>query len=94
MQLHLAYRQDSHVRASHPERVGQVFDWNYPPEGGNAGEDFGCRCTADPLIPVESEFSGGALGEKLERIACDQVHLITGDTQHNQRLCCLGSPSI
>ena len=94
MQLHLAYRQDSHVRASHREREGQVFDWNNPPVGGNAGEDFGCRCTAEPSIPAESEFSGGALCEKLERIAFDQVHLITGDTQHNQRLSCLGSPSI
>ena len=30
----------------------------------------------------------------LERIAFDQVHLIKGDTQHNQRLICLGLPSI
>jgi 2-polyprenyl-3-methyl-5-hydroxy-6-metoxy-1,4-benzoquinol methylase len=30
----------------------------------------------------------------LERIAFDQVHLIKGDTQHDQRLACLGSRSI
>ena len=30
----------------------------------------------------------------LERIALEQVHLFKGDTQHNQRLACLGSPSI
>ena len=30
----------------------------------------------------------------LELIAFDQVHLIKGDTQHNQRLTCLGLPSI
>ena len=71
-----------------------MFDWNNPPEGGNAGEDFGCRGTADPSIPAESEFSGGALWEKLVRIAFDQVHLITGDKQHDPRHSCLGSSSI
>ena len=30
----------------------------------------------------------------LERIASDPVHRIKGDTQHDQRLACLGSPSI
>ena len=35
-----------------------------------------------------------AVGPVLERIAFDQVHLIKGDTQHNQRLACLGLPSI
>ena len=33
-------------------------------------------------------------GKVLERIALEQVHLFKGDTQHNQRLACLGSPSI
>ena len=33
-------------------------------------------------------------GETPERIAFDQVHLIKGDTHHNQRLTNLGLPSI
>ncbi|MBI5426784.1 MAG: hypothetical protein HZA02_00725 [Nitrospinae bacterium] len=41
-------RRDSQVRSEHAEREGKVFDWNNPPKGGNPGEDYGCRCWAEP----------------------------------------------
>lgn len=49
-------RRDGKVRSSHAEREGQVFSWDDPPEGGHPGEDYGCRCTAEPYLPQTSEF--------------------------------------
>lgn len=49
-------RRDGKVRSSHAEREGQVFSWEDPPEGGHPGEDYGCRCTAEPYLPQTSEF--------------------------------------
>lgn len=39
------------ARPSHWEREGKVFRYDDPPEGGNPGEDFQCRCVALPVIP-------------------------------------------
>lgn len=49
-------RRDGKVRLSHAEREGQVFSWGAPPEGGHPGEDYGCRCTAEPYLPEAVEF--------------------------------------
>lgn len=46
---------DSSVRGAHAEREGQVFCWENPPEGGNPGEDYNCRCIAVPYDPNEAE---------------------------------------
>ncbi|MGH1455831.1 MAG: phage minor head protein [Alphaproteobacteria bacterium] len=40
---------DDKVRDAHKGYDGQVFSWNNPPEGGNPGEDYNCRCWADPI---------------------------------------------
>ncbi|MGC6471407.1 MAG: phage minor head protein [Parvibaculales bacterium] len=41
-------RRDSRVRPSHAENDGKVFAWNNPPPTGHPGEDYGCRCIAEP----------------------------------------------
>lgn len=41
---------DERVREEHAAREGEVFAWDDPPEGGNPGEDFQCRCFAEPLL--------------------------------------------
>lgn len=41
--------QDDKVRSSHAARAGETFSWTNPPEGGHPGEDFGCRCWAEPV---------------------------------------------
>ena len=46
---------DGSVRESHAELEGQVFSYDDPPEPGNPGEDFQCRCAA---IPVVDEAAG------------------------------------
>jgi hypothetical protein len=40
---------DDKVRASHATNDGQVFEWTNPPTTGNPGEDYNCRCLAEPI---------------------------------------------
>ncbi len=40
--------QDENVRATHRVREGEKFEWSEPPEGGHPGEDYNCRCYAEP----------------------------------------------
>jgi hypothetical protein len=49
-------RGDDKVRPSHAANNGQVFAWDDPPETGHPGEDYGCRCTAEPFMPSVDEF--------------------------------------
>ncbi len=49
-------RGDDKVRPSHAANNGRVFAWNDPPETGHPGEDYGCRCTAEPFMPSVDEF--------------------------------------
>ncbi|HCQ64199.1 MAG TPA: hypothetical protein DIU07_03045 [Rhodobacteraceae bacterium] len=44
-------RGDSKVRPSHAANDGTVFAWDDPPATGHPGEDFGCRCRAEPYVP-------------------------------------------
>lgn len=49
-------RGDDKVRPSHATNNGRVFAGNDPPETGHPGEDYGCRCTAEPFMPSVDEF--------------------------------------
>lgn len=49
-------RRDRRVRSQHADREGRVFSWNDPPTGGHPGEDFNCRCTAEPYYPEVAEY--------------------------------------
>jgi SPP1 gp7 family putative phage head morphogenesis protein len=42
--------QDERVRESHAELEGQRFDWADPPDVGNPGEDYQCRCHGEPDV--------------------------------------------
>lgn len=48
-------RGDDTVRPSHAANNGRVFAWNDPPETGHPGQDYGCRCTAEPFVPSINE---------------------------------------
>jgi SPP1 gp7 family putative phage head morphogenesis protein len=42
---------DERVRDSHKKKEGKIYRWSDPPEDtGHPGEDFQCRCTAEPVI--------------------------------------------
>ena len=51
-------RQDNKVRGKHAEREGKIFNKHIPPEGGNPGEDYNCRCWAEPYKPEKVERLG------------------------------------
>ena len=40
---------DDKVRPSHAANEGRIFNWDYPPDTGHPGEDYNCRCTAEPV---------------------------------------------
>lgn len=49
---------DDRVRPDHASKEGKVFAWDDPPEDtGHPGEDYSCRCTAEPIIP-EADNNG------------------------------------
>lgn len=42
---------DERVRESHEKNDGKIFSWDDPPaETGHPGEDFQCRCWAEPVV--------------------------------------------
>jgi Phage Mu protein F like protein len=51
-------RGDNKVRAAHAANNGRIFSWDNPPVTGHPGEDFGCRCWAEPYGPrlIEADF--------------------------------------
>lgn len=48
-------RNDNNVRAEHAENNGKIFAWDDFPKTGHPGEDFGCRCRAEPYYPAIAE---------------------------------------
>lgn len=48
---------DGKVRSSHAANNGRIFSWDDPPATGHPGEDYGCRCTAEPYVPDVSEYA-------------------------------------
>lgn len=43
--------QDERVRDSHRKKEGNVYSWSNPPnDTGHPGEDYNCRCTAEPYF--------------------------------------------
>lgn len=42
---------DERVRDEHAALDGLVFQWSDPPRPGHPGEDYQCRCHAEPVIP-------------------------------------------
>jgi predicted chitinase len=60
-------RDDARVMSTHAEYDDQTFSWSDPPSGGHPGQGWNCRCTAEPIIDLESIPEGGV---------CD---ILTGD---------------
>ena len=49
-------RGDNKVRAAHAANNGRIFSWDNPPITGHPGEDYGCRCWAQPYRPAAPEY--------------------------------------
>lgn len=48
-------QEDGKVRSSHAANDGEIFAWENPPATKNPGEDYGCRCWAEPYNPEFKE---------------------------------------
>ena len=60
-------RDDSRVRSAHAGYDDQIFFWSTRPKGGHPGQDWNCRCTAEPIIDPNAIPEGAT---------CD---IVTGD---------------
>jgi SPP1 gp7 family putative phage head morphogenesis protein len=57
---------DERVRPEHADVDGQTFSWDSPPEetdGNHPGEDYQCRCWAEPVLPEALDVSAPLLDE-------------------------------
>ncbi len=54
--------KDGATRASHLQNDGKRFRWDSPPATGHPGEDYQCRCTAEPVLDefIEAPVSQAA----------------------------------
>jgi len=55
---------DERVRETHDAVDGQTFTWDSPPgetDFNHPGEDYQCRCTAEPILPETLEFEANLL---------------------------------
>lgn len=62
---------DERVRDSHVLVDGHEFDWSNPPietDGNHPGEDFQCRCWAEPLLPDRMAFEAQLIEEEMEPV--------------------------
>ncbi len=45
---------DEKVRPSHAANNGKIFAWKNPPATGHPGQDYNCRCWADPYYGLDN----------------------------------------
>jgi SPP1 gp7 family putative phage head morphogenesis protein len=62
---------DERVRETHADVDGETFSWDNPPDetdGNHPGEDYQCRCWAEPVLPEEVDFQASLLddGEEVD----------------------------
>ena len=75
---------DERVRRSHAANDGRLLAWDQPPTTGHPGEDFGCRCRAEPYVAGQTEFANheivGELIDAPARWGWDEfiAHLYSG----------------
>lgn len=41
---------DNRVRDTHARLNGEIFSWDAPPDVGHPGDDYQCRCYAEPVL--------------------------------------------
>lgn len=60
---------DDKVRNEHAMRSGRVFTFDAPPDGELPGEDYNCRCWAEPVNPSRHPLAEQARREQAETVA-------------------------
>jgi len=64
---------DGKVRGEHATRNGRRFSWDNPPDGENPGEDYNCRCWAEPVNASAHPWNVWARERREQRFAGDSV---------------------
>ena len=49
-------QDDNKVRSNHAKFNGRVFSWDNAPPTGHPGEDYNCRCWAEPFTPRQENL--------------------------------------
>lgn len=52
---------DDRVRPSHRKNEGKIFRRDTPPPTGHPGDDYNCRCRAEPYVPGKTEYANHTL---------------------------------
>jgi len=47
--------QDERVRPKHKAQNGKEYSWDKPPPTGHPGQDYSCRCYAEPVFDLGEE---------------------------------------
>jgi len=63
---------DERVRDDHKDCDGETFDWDgssslngvSKPDGNDPGEDFQCRCWAEPILPERLQFEASLIEQE------------------------------
>lgn len=66
--------KDDKARHSHTARDGQIFLWDRPPKGGHPGEDYNCRCWAEPLVPVTPKGLKDSQNDLINPVPLDGIN--------------------
>jgi len=70
---------DERVRETHAEADGNTYPWAEPPEvtdGNHPGEDYQCRCWAEPVLPETLDVEADLLEEDM---APEEEELVDAD---------------
>ena len=70
---------DDKVRDAHAAREGHIYNWHIPPVGGHPGEDYNCRCWAEPYKPHEDEVKKGEIVLQLQNIEKEINYSLYGE---------------
>lgn len=50
-------KHDGRVRSEHAVNDGKLFSWNERPVTGHPGEEYNCRCVAEPYVEGATEYA-------------------------------------
>lgn len=64
---------DGKVRGEHAARNCRAFLWADPPDGENPGEDYNCRCWAEPLNTPSHPWKSCAIAARAKKNAARTI---------------------
>ena len=77
-------QDDNKVRSRHAEFDDKIFSWDEPPAGGkHPGEDYGCRCWAEPYkLGVDSNNTTSQSNLSISDVGIEMIKAFEGFIEH------------